>query len=115
MPKDEHDLQADLSAALAPHLRHALDSPPRRRILRALNAIADAQTLEELRETIPVASTSTLGYHVLILERAGCVSETGPIVRPNGTLRGYASNIKESRMVLEVLRATKREDDGLGG
>lgn len=111
VPEDEQSLPAELSATLAPHLHHALNSPPRRRILRALNATTDAQTLEDLREVVPAASISTLGYHVLVLEMAGCVSAASQIVRANGMLRAYASNVKDSRMVVDLLRATERKDE----
>lgn len=113
MPEDKQNLPADLSATLAPHLHHALDSPPRRRILRALNATSDAQTLEDLGETVPAASISTLSYHLLILEMAGCVSEASQIVGADGMLRAYVSNIKDSQMVVDVLRITQPEDDEL--
>jgi DNA-binding transcriptional ArsR family regulator len=111
VPEDEQSLPAELSATLAPHLHHALNSPARRRILRALNATTDAQTLEDLREVVPAASISTLGYHVLVLEMAGCVSAASQIVRTNGMLQAYASNIKDSQMVVDLLRATEREDE----
>lgn len=115
VPEDEQNLPADLAATLAPHLHHALDSRPRRRILRALNATTDAQTLEDLGEAVPAASTSTLSYHVLVLEKEGCVSEASQIVRANGILRAYASNITDNRTAMDVLRTTQRGDDGLDG
>lgn len=113
MPEDKQNLPADLSATLAPHLHHALDSPPRRRILRALNTTTEALTLDDLGETLPAASLSTLGYHVRILEMAGCVSEACQIVRAKGMLRAYVSNLKDSQMVVDVLRITQPEDDEL--
>lgn len=113
MPEDEQDLPADVALMLAPHLRHALSSPPRRRILRALNGATEAQTIEDLGETIPAASASTLNYHVLILEKEGCVSEVCQIVRVNEIVRAYASNIADNRTVIEALRTTRWADEGL--
>lgn len=110
MRDDERDLPIWVADTLAPHLRHALGNRTRRRILRALNYNADPQTTSDLIEVVPAKSLSTLGYHVGVLERAACVSQTSEIARAGGLLRAYASSITDNLGVMDALRATERED-----
>lgn len=115
MPEDEQNLPPDVAMPLAPKLRHALESPPRRRILRALNTTTDAQTLVDISQVVPAASTSTLNYHVLILEKDGCIAETCQIFQGNSILRAYESKVAGNQAVIEVLRTTEHDDEGIDG
>lgn len=114
-PEGRQDLLAELSATLAPHLHHALENLPRRRILRALNASIDAQTLEDLDAVVPATNVGTLRYHVQILEKAGCVSQYSQVVQTNRMLPACISNVRDSRLVMDALRVSDREDDRLKG
>lgn len=111
MPENDQSLPPYVAVSLAPSLRHALDSPSRRRILRTLNAATEAQTLEELAAAIPSADLGTLSYHLSVLEREGCVSEACQIVRTNGLLRAFVSSIADDWMLLGILAATQQQDE----
>lgn len=113
MPEDDQSLPAEISSSLAPRLRHALGNVTRRRILRALNATTDAQTLADLFDFVPTANVSTLSYHLHVLEQDGCVAEVSEIVRSDGIVRTYASNVTADLSVMVVLDTTRRADDGL--
>jgi DNA-binding transcriptional ArsR family regulator len=115
VPEDEQSLPAEISRSLAPPLRHALSNVTRRRILRALNATTDAQTLADLFDVVPTANVSALSYHLHVLEKDGCVAEVSEIVRSDGTARTYASNVSADLAVMVVLDTTRRSDDDLGG
>jgi DNA-binding transcriptional ArsR family regulator len=113
VPEDEQNLPAEISNALAPRLRHALSNVTRRRILRALNATAAAQTLADLFDVVPAANISTLSYHLHVLENDGCVAEVSGTVRSEGLVRAYASNVTAELAVMVVLDTTRGADDGL--
>lgn len=113
MPEDEQNLPAEIYNALAPRLRHALGNVTRRRILRALNAKVDAQTLADLFEIVPAGGISTLSYHLHVLEKQGCVAEVSELVRADGIVRAYASNVSDDLAVMVVLQSTKQADDRL--
>lgn len=115
MPEDEQSLPAEISNSLTPRLRHALSNITRRRILRALNATVDPQTLADLFDVVPAANVSTLSYHLHVLEKDGCVAEVSEIVRSDGIVRTYASNVTADLAVMVVLDTTRRADDDLGG
>ncbi len=114
MPEDEKSLPAEISNTLTPRLRHALGNVTRRRILRALNATVEAKTLADLSDAVPAANISTLSYHLHVLEKGGCVAEVSEIVRSEGVVRTYASNVTADLAVMVVLDTTRRADDGLG-
>lgn len=113
MPEDEQSLPAEISNTLAPRLRNALSNVTRRRILRALNATVEAQTLADLFDVVPAANISTLSYHLHVLENDGCVAEVSEIVRSDGIVRTYVSNVTADLAVMVVLDTTRRGDDGL--
>ncbi|HET7444061.1 MAG TPA: helix-turn-helix domain-containing protein [Solirubrobacterales bacterium] len=114
MREDERDLPAWVANTLAPHQRHALSNPTRRRILRALNNTPDAQTVSDLFDVVPADGLSALSYHVKILEKDACVSQVGEAGRANGNGCAYVSNVADNLEVMDALRATEREDQGLG-
>lgn len=114
MPEDQNRLAADASSVPAEQRRRVLEHPTRRRILRALHRHPEAQTLSELCGVIPSANTSTVGYHLRMLERGHCVSVVGEIVHGDGVLPTYVSNLADDRaatMLLQETRAADERDD----
>jgi DNA-binding transcriptional ArsR family regulator len=111
VPEDQNRLAADASSAPAEHRRRALEHPTRRMILRALHRHPEAQTLAELCGVVPNANTSTVGYHLRVLERGGCVSVVGEIVHGDGVLPTYVSSLADDRTATMLLRETRAADE----
>ncbi|HSS34057.1 MAG TPA: helix-turn-helix domain-containing protein [Solirubrobacterales bacterium] len=97
---------------LEEHRRRALEHPIRRRILRALHwDYPEAQTASKLCKVIPNVNTSTIGYHLRVLEEGGCVSLVGEIVRGDGVPPTYVSNVADDRTAMTLLHATQAADE----
>jgi hypothetical protein len=111
---EESGMPPEVSSTLAPYQRCALDHPIRRQILRALSQDADSRTLVDLSEEMPAANISTIGYHLLVLEKCDMVSVSGVVTPPGGAKRGFASNIADNQGVVTALSAMQRLD-GLDG
>jgi hypothetical protein len=107
-------LPVELGADLAPPLRHALDHPLRRQILRALASNEDAHSPSEIAATWPESSVSLVSYHAHVLESCGGLSLAD--VEPAGdTLaRRYTSAVANDAQVAAILAATESLDIGAG-
>lgn len=105
-------LPASLVGALAPQVRHALNHPVRRRILRTLNDSRTARTAAAVTTLIhPTPGMSVLGYHLRVLEQLGCIRSLAPDASPNGeapTL--YESRVADDEEIASILQATRQLD-----
>ena len=105
-------LPDSLVAALAPALRHALNHPVRRRILRALNDSQTARGPAAVATLIhPDPGPSLVGYHLRVLEQLGCVHRVashGPADVPASAL--YASDVAGNDEIASILQATRQLD-----
>jgi hypothetical protein len=115
VPEDEQNVPGEGAKTRAPDLQQALDHATRREILRALSDADEDKTIEELADLVPTANVSSLNYHVLVLEREGCVSRTGEIALANGMLPTYAATVADSQLVMDILNGTRGEDPGRHG
>lgn len=93
-------------------LENALEHPTRREILRVLLYADKAKTVKELTELIPTANVSSLHYHLLILEKEGCLARTGETAPDDGRLPAYAPTVAENQFVLDILNGTRGECPG---
>lgn len=109
--KEVRKLPPEVVEGLAPHQQRALDHPIRRQILRVLNRGANPQTLTDISEGVPDTSTSTIGYHLLVLEECAFVSVSGILTGPGDAERHFASNVADNRVVMLALQETERLDE----
>ena len=109
--KEVRKLPPEVVDGLAPHQQRALDHPLRRQILRVLSRGANSQTLGEIGEGIPDTGTSTIGYHLLVLEECAFVSVSGILTGNGDTERHFASNVADNRVVMLALRETQELDE----
>ena len=79
--------------------------------MRTLIGADTAMTLAELDRMVPSANLSTLRYHLLVLRREGCVSQTGEVVLADHVLATYIATVSENHFVHGSLEATRREDE----
>lgn len=100
-----------LAVGLSPRLRHALDQPVRRRILRVLNDSDGPRSPEEITLLIlPQPALSFVSYHVRVLVATGCAQQAGTREGDGRVVPLYASSVAENRNVLSVLQATRQLD-----
>lgn len=90
-------------------LENALEHPTRREVLRVLIYADRAKTVKELAELVPTVNISSLNYHLLILEKEGCLSRTGETAPDDGRLPSYAATVAENQFVLDILNGTRGE------
>jgi DNA-binding transcriptional ArsR family regulator len=90
---------------------HAVDHPIRREILRALLDAPAPLTVEKLDELVPTANVSTLNYHVLVLERDGCIRRSGEVVLSNGVLPTYRATVADDPFLIVRLEASRQADE----
>jgi len=110
MTELDQRLPAALARALPPKRRKALDSPLRRRIVRALNAAAEPRSLKELTLAVPGCGLSSVSYHLAVLEQCGCVAVSEDPAGPPCCARLFASSLLGDRGVAEALEATRELD-----
>ncbi len=106
----EGGLPVELAARLEPRLKHALDNPVRREILRNLNACECSRSIREITTELSNGTVSEIAYHARILEQAG-----GLVI--DGSFRGlgseqclYASGMADDVEALAALRVTQQAD-----
>lgn len=80
-------LPAEVAAALGPKLRHALDSPVRREILRILNASKRPLAPREIASELSEFTLSEINYHAQVLDRSGVLALDDPDQRVELALR----------------------------
>lgn len=110
VPDSEQDPSGGRGRTRVPSLENALEHPTRREILRVLIASDKAKTVRDLAELVPTVSISSLSYHLLVLDREGCLSRTGEIGLDDGRLPAYAPTVAENQFVLDILNGTRGED-----
>lgn len=93
-----------------PNLESALEHPTRREILRVLIASDRSKTVRELADLMPSVNLSSLNYHLLVLDREGCLSRTGEIGLDDDRLPAYSPTVAENQFVLDILNGTRGED-----
>lgn len=110
--QEDQRLPASLVRALTPEVRHALNHPVRRRILRTLNDSQTARTPAAIATLIhPTPGMSVLGYHLRVLEQLGCIRSPAPGTAASGkapTL--YESNVADEEQITSILQATRQLD-----
>jgi len=106
----ERGLPDHLAARLEPQLRHALDHPLRREVLRVLNGGERSWSVPEIVGMLSGSGVSSVNYHALVLEQSGCAVVTGTRPVHGGRQSLYASLVAEDARVLSILRATQRRD-----
>lgn len=93
-------------------LENALGHPTRREILRVLIYADNPKTVKELAELVPTVNISSLNYHLLILEKEGCLSRDGETAPGDGRLPAFAATVAENQFVLDILNGTRGERPG---
>lgn len=111
MPADEQHACGDDAKRRKPDPEHAIDHRVRREILRELLGAPEPMTVKELAELVPTANVSSLGYHVLVLEREACIRRAGEITLSNGVLPTYAATIADNLFVMGMLEASRQADE----
>jgi hypothetical protein len=109
--KQGHPLPPDLSVALTPPQRHALEHHLRREILRTLHRSEGPRSPGEIAAALPTeASVSLINYHAHVLESCGSLSLAD--VQPTGeTLaRRYTSKLAGDIQIVAILQATEALD-----
>lgn len=98
-----------------PNPEHALDHPARREILRALIDADEAKAVEDLAELLPSENVRSLNYHVLVLEREGCISRAEETALANGMPPTYVATVADNQFVMDILNGTRGEGPGRDG
>ncbi len=85
-------------------------SPQRRRILRTLHEVGEARSPNEIAvdSGVPIGRVS---YHVKVLESCGAVALTDTRQRRGAVEHFYASTVKDNKLIVGLLEATKKGDD----
>jgi DNA-binding transcriptional ArsR family regulator len=108
---DEEKLPDELAIALAPQLRHALEHPLRREILRVLHQDVDRpQSIEGIASHLTDLSVGQARYHARVLEQPEAIVVAEVLPSPDGDLPLYVSAVAEDSGVLAALRATQQHD-----
>ena len=108
---DQERLPDELATALEPQLRHALEHPLRREILRVLHQDVDhPQSIEGIASHLTDLSLGQAHYHARVLEQPEAIVVADVLPSPDGDLRLYASAVAEDSGVLAALRATQQHD-----
>jgi len=106
----EGGLSAELAATLPPRLRHALDNPVRREILRSLDASKCSRSVQEITNELRDGTVSEIAYHARVLEQAGGLVVDGSRPGSGGRQRLYVSGVADDLQALAVLRVTRGAD-----
>jgi DNA-binding transcriptional ArsR family regulator len=83
----------------------------RRGILRMLNQGPIPRTTQDLLETFPGLSLSSVNYHVLVLDECGSLTVSRGKAAPGGFTRLLISNVADDPQLVAVLRMTESLDD----
>jgi DNA-binding transcriptional ArsR family regulator len=89
----------------------AINTPQRRRILRALHTAGEARSLKELSKA-GGASLGNVYYHVKVLTDCGAVALTDTRPRRGAVEHFYASTVIDDKLVGKLLEGTRVEDEG---
>lgn len=74
-----------------------------------------AKTIRELAELVPSVNISSLNYHLLILDKEGCVARGDEVTLTDTTLPAYTPTVAEDQFVLDILEGTRGERPWRGG
>jgi DNA-binding transcriptional ArsR family regulator len=110
-PESNRPLPVQLAKSLEPEARQALMHGVRRRILRMLNQDPTPRTTQDLLETFPGLSLSSVTYHVLVLGECGSLTVSRGKAIPGSFTRLLSSNVVDDPQLVAVLRATESLDD----
>lgn len=107
---------AEMLGGLAAGPRHSLESPMRRRILRALNQAGELRTSTDLSTILGGTSVSEVNYQLSVLVGDGCVTPSGGDRRSN---RGkatqsrttYASCLVDDAAARAILSCMRESDE----
>lgn len=87
----------------------AIGAPQRRRILRALHRVNEAQSPNELSKAGGV-SLGHVAYHVKVLTECGVVVLTDTQPRRGAVEHFYSSTVLHDELILKLLEDTRAED-----
>jgi DNA-binding transcriptional ArsR family regulator len=88
----------------------ALNAPQRRRILRTLHDVGEARSPNELAEGYEL-SVSHVSYHVKVLKEYGALALTDTAQKRGAVEHFYASTVMSNELVIELLEATRADDE----
>jgi hypothetical protein len=104
-------LPEELARTLRPGVRHALNHPTRRGILRELNRdTATPKTADDLWPSFPRASRSTIAYHAHVLNEYGGLSISAEPAERGAVRRSFASEVASDPEYAIALAATEHLD-----
>lgn len=102
--------RAGVPGASATSCIKALGAPQRRRILRTLHEVGEARSPNELAKAFG-SSVGHLSYHVKVLKECGVVALTDTRQKRGAVEHFYASTVIGNEPVVQLLEATKADDD----
>jgi hypothetical protein len=100
----------ELSQLMTPALLGCLHDPVRRQILRVLGEPGAALSPGEMFAGSISFGLTGIAYHTRVLGDRNVIRCTAERQVKGGTVRAYASNVSDNKLVREILRETEEDD-----